>query len=260
MRGRSSCGVGTAAAARLPALARCGGGPPSPTQRASARRAGGVSAPAPLPRVDTAGLPPALLDLDKLVGLVTLELVGLLLDDLLVRQRHRSHRSAERLRPRERRHLSEDAQRQRCAASAATGGTEGDGGTVCGTGGFGFPGGRSGRATLERAAWHAGSTRVSFHIAVMWFVCVLACFPSGGAILRGRSEVGCKMNQTRYRTLTTYVSHFSSPPTHTSTHDTLETMYVFLGPSYNLHITNTGDSSYLPSISLLSLSTIRLYY
>ena len=33
-------------------------------------------------------------------------------------------------------------------------------------------------------------------------------------------------------------------------------MYVFLGPSYNLHITNTGDSSYLPSISLLSLSTI----
>ena len=64
------------------------------------------------------------------------------------------------------------------------------------------------------------------------------------------------MNKTRYRTLTTYVSHFSSPPTHTSTHDTLETMYVFLGPSYNLHITNTGDSSYLPSISLLSLSTI----
>ena len=67
---------------------------------------------------------------------------------------------------------------------------------------------------------------------------------------------GCKMNKTRYRTLTTYVSHFSSSPTHTSTHDTLETMYVFLGPSYNLHITNTGDSSYLPSISLLSLSTI----
>jgi len=33
-------------------------------------------------------------------------------------------------------------------------------------------------------------------------------------------------------------------------------MYVFLGPSYNLHITNTGDSSYLPSISRLSLSTI----
>ena len=70
------------------------------------------------------------------------------------------------------------------------------------------------------------------------------------------TEVGCKMNKTRYRTLTTYVSHFSSPPTHISTHDTLETMYVFLGPSYNLHITNTGDSSYLPSISLLSLSTI----
>ena len=40
----------------------------------------------------------------------------------LVRQRHGSHRSsAERLRQRERRHLSEDAQRQRCAASAATG-------------------------------------------------------------------------------------------------------------------------------------------
>ena len=88
------------------------------------------------------------------------------------------------------------------------------------------------------------------------YVCVRACFPSGGAILRGRSEVGCKMNKTRYRTLTTYVSHFSSPPTHTSTHDTLETMYVFLGPSYNLHITNTGDISYLSSVSLLSLSTI----
>ena len=93
-------------------------------------------------------------------------------------------------------------------------------------------------------------------MCVYLYVCVRACFPSGGAILRGRSEVGCKMNKTRYRTLTTYGSHFSSPPTHISTHDTLETMYVFLGPSYNLHITNTGDSSYLPSISLLSLSTI----
>ena len=150
VRGRSSCGVGTAAAARLPALACCGDSPPSPTQRASARRAGRVSAPAPLPRVDTAGLPPALLDLDKLVGLVTLELVGLLLDDLLVRQRHGSHRSsAERLRQRERRHLSEDAQRQRCAASAATGRTEGDGGTVCGTGGLGFRVG----AAAEQPPW-----------------------------------------------------------------------------------------------------------
>ena len=65
------------------------------------------------------------------------------------------------------------------------------------------------------------------------------------------------MNKTRYRTLTTYVSHFSSPPTHISTHDTLETMYVFLGPSYNLHITNTGDSSYLPSISLDLLLSYR---
>ena len=47
-------------------------------------------------------------------------------------------------------------------------------------------------------------------LAVMCvYVCVCACFPSGGAILRGRSEVGCKMNKTRYRTLTTYVSHFS---------------------------------------------------
>ena len=57
------------------------------------------------------------------------------------------------------------------------------------------------------------------HVCVC--VCVCACFPSGGAILRGRSEVGCKMNKTRYRTLTTYVSHFSSPPTHISSHDTL---------------------------------------
>ena len=94
-------------------------------------------------------------------------------------------------------------------------------------------------------------------LAVMCvYVCVCALFPSGGAILRGRSEVGCKMNKTRYRTLTTYVSHLSSPPTHISTHDTLETMDVSLAPSYNLHIAHTGDSSYLPSISLLSLSTI----
>mmetsp|Transcript_26945 Transcript_26945/g.87041 ORF Transcript_26945/g.87041 Transcript_26945/m.87041 type:complete len:212 (-) Transcript_26945:18-653(-) len=50
--------------------------------------------PAPLPGVNTTRLAPALLDLDKLIGLVTLELVGLLLDDLLVRQRNRRHAAA----------------------------------------------------------------------------------------------------------------------------------------------------------------------
>ena len=47
-----------------------------------------------------------------------------------------------------------------------------------------------------------------------------------------------------------------TPYTHVSTHDTLETMDVSLAPSYNLHIANTGDSSYLR----YDLSLYRSYY
>ena len=48
-------------------------------------------------------------------------MMSILLSFLCGSGTHGSHRSsAERLRQRERRHLSEDAQRQRCAASAAT--------------------------------------------------------------------------------------------------------------------------------------------
>ena len=64
------------------------------------------------------------------------------------------------------------------------------------------------------------------------------------------------MNKTRYCTLTTYLSHLSSPPTHVSTHDTLETMDVSLAPSTH----RKHRRQLLPTIYLSTIALFYLYY
>ena len=98
-------------------------------------------------------------------------------------------------------------------------------------------------------------------LAVMCvYVCVCACFPSGRAILRGRSEVGCKMNKTRYRTLTTYVSHFSflTPYAHIDTRHARDDVCVsrsFLQSTHHKH-----RRQLLPTIYLSTIALYHLYY